>query len=47
MILNNEFKRRQELHRELDKMILLTYTESSDTINHLKHKTSKYSNFEV
>ena len=45
--LNNEFKRRQELHRELDKMVLLTYTENSDTINHLKHKTSKYSNFEV
>ena len=45
--LNNEFKRRQELHRELDKMILELLTHFSDTINHLKHKTSKYSNFEV
>ena len=34
--LNNEFKRRQELHRELDKNPYLL--ESSDTINHLKHK---------
>ena len=45
--LNTEFERRRQLHPELEKMVLLTYTESSDTINLLKSKTSKYSNFEV
>jgi len=45
--LGSEFKRKQELNPELDKMVLLTYTESSDTLNRLKDKTSKYSNFEV
>tara|TARA_Y100000004_G_scaffold182378_1_gene229063 strand:+ start:300 stop:923 length:624 start_codon:yes stop_codon:yes gene_type:complete len=45
--LRSEFKKRQTMNVELEKMILLTYTESSDTINNLKHKTSKYSNFEV